>query len=39
MITLLKGEVFRAKLTEYAKPLIIKGAPAMLEDLKSIYQD
>jgi N-alpha-acetyltransferase 15/16, NatA auxiliary subunit len=39
MLKYLSGEVFQAKLLSYAKPLIIKGAPAMLEDLRDLYKD
>ena len=39
MLKYLHGEVFQSKLLSYAKPLIIKGAPAMLEDLRDLYKD
>jgi N-alpha-acetyltransferase 15/16, NatA auxiliary subunit len=39
MLKFLHGEVFKLKLLSYAKPLIVKGAPAMLEDLRDLYKD
>ena len=39
-LKLLSGERFERKLWSYAKPLIVKGAPALLIDLKAdIYKD
>lgn len=40
LLSLLSGERFKQKLAGYAKPLITKGAPAFLQDLKSdIYSN
>jgi hypothetical protein len=36
---LLSGERFKQKLWQYAKPLIIKGVPPMIIDLKDLYSD
>jgi ATP-dependent phosphoenolpyruvate carboxykinase len=35
----LQGDLFRDKLIQYAKPLIIKGVPPMILDLKELYVD
>jgi len=37
-LDLLKGENFRQKLKEYSTPLIIKGVPPFLHDLRLLYQ-
>lgn len=39
MLNYLHGQAFKEKLVEYAKPLIIKGVPPMLVDLKMLYND
>ena len=38
-LKLIHGERFKAKLMEYAKPLVIKGVPQMLKELKEFYKD
>ena len=38
-LKLLDGEPFRVALLAYAKPLIIKGVPPMLQSLKDLHTD
>jgi len=35
----LHGDLFREKLVAYARPLILKGVPPMIRDLKELYGD
>jgi hypothetical protein len=40
LLKMLTGERFRKRFTAYARPLIVKGAPALLVDLKKdVYSD
>lgn len=33
----LSGELFRQKLSQYARPMIVKGVPPLIKDLKELY--
>jgi hypothetical protein len=35
----LHGELFREKLKQYTRPLVTKGVPPMIVDLKEFYGD
>lgn len=40
LLRILSGERFRKRFTAYARPLLVKGAPALLVDLKKdVYSD
>lgn len=38
-LKLLSGDRFKNKLWKYAKPLIVKGVPPLIVDLKDLYRD
>jgi hypothetical protein len=38
-LKVLKGDLFREKLTQYAKPMIVKGVPPLITDLKEMYSN
>lgn len=38
-LKMLHGDRFKAKLWLYAKPLMVKGVPPMITDLKEFYKD
>ena len=33
------GDVFKAKLLKYMRPLILKGAPSLVNDLQALYEN
>lgn len=35
----LTGQLFLSKLKQYSKPLIVKGVPPLIKDLKELYSD
>lgn len=39
LLKILTGDLFREKLYQYSKPLIIKGVPPLIVDLKEMYND
>jgi len=38
-LKLLKGDLFKAALKKFVRPLLIKGAPSVMTDLKELYHD
>ena len=39
LLKILTGDLFREKLYEYSKPLLVKGVPPLITDLKDVYLD
>jgi len=39
LLKVLQGDLFRQKLSQYARPMLVKGVPPLITDLKEMYND